>query len=144
MLKKTSNLWKELKRNKYVYLSQLLLALVICVDYSIGINIDRTLGNWFYVLPIATVAVLSVPLFADWKLYRAKYFVLAIYTVVIGIFLGVFTEIFGPYFQILLLLLFSYTYWYRRKGLLIGAVASFAILTTAAYYQFSEISPSLW
>lgn len=144
MIRKVHGFWQELVRNKYVYITQVLLALTISIDYALGINIDHTLGAWFYVLPAAAALLLCVPLFGEWELYRAKYFVLAIYTGVIGIFLTAFTPVFGPYFQILILLLFAYAYWYRWRGLAIGCIASFSILVVAATYQMGSLDTNLW
>lgn len=144
MLKKTSNLWQEFRRNKYVYISQLLLAAIITLDYAIGINIDHALGNWFYLLPTASLFILSVPLFADWNLYRAKSFILLIYSIVIGAYLVSFTSIFGPYFPVLILLLFAYTYWYRIRGLAYGTIVSLLVMIIASWYQFDNINGDLY
>ena len=66
-----------------------------------------------------------------------------IYSAVIGAYLISFTSIFGPYFPVLILLLFAYTYWYRSRGLAIGTLVAIAILVTASLYQFNNFDGDL-
>lgn len=129
-------------KNKFIYSLQLLLAVTILVDYAVGVNINHSLGNWFYVLPIAAFALLNVPMLGDWKIYHPKYIVLFIYHILAALFLVFLTPVFGPYFQLSILLLFASSYWYKWSGLLISFGVQTLLMLAAASYQFNGIDQS--
>ncbi|MBI4101240.1 PAS domain S-box protein [Candidatus Microgenomates bacterium] len=144
MARKLEVFIKQLTKNWFLYSLILLLALTIMVDYRFTDNISHKLGDLFYVLPLASLVLAALPLLHEWKLFRHKYMVLVMAYVVAGLFLVYLTGIFGPYFQILTLLLFASTFWYDWPGLLLSLSAALVILVLAVWYQFDNLSEQLF
>ncbi len=132
--------WQRFKTNRYIYIALALLMATISIDYATTLNINHALGDWFYVLPVAALVLGSLPLVKDWNLFRYKYLVASLAQALASIFIIFFTDGFGPYFQILILLLFLTIYWFGVSGLVIGLVAQYITLVTAAWHQYGSLS----
>ncbi|MBI3984035.1 hypothetical protein HY346_01935 [Candidatus Microgenomates bacterium] len=137
------NLWQRLLANKYLVGAQLLLAVTIVIDYSLSSNIDHVLGGWFYLLPLSGLVLSILPLLKGWDFYQHKFVVLGLSHLVVGSFLLLLTDVFGPYFQILILLLFTGIYWLGTSGLLFGLTFQFLILLLGAWYQYGSLTEDL-
>lgn len=139
MPKTTPQKYRVLDNYSFLYVLQILLALTISLDYFEAGNINPILGNWFYVILAAAVLVAALPLF-NLKLRIVKYVVLTQYYIIAGLFLVFLTDIFGPYFQLLVLLLFAAIYIFKLPGLIVGLSAQLLIVALAVLYQYQLIS----
>lgn len=140
MLKVFENFVSQFSERKWAYFVKIFLTVVICLDYKFNDNIDHILGNWFYVIPISALILTSLPLFHRWKHLHTHGVLLLVYHLLVGIFLISLTSVYGPYFQILILVLFASIYWYGWRGLWVSLLAEALIISLATSNQFSIVS----
>ncbi len=134
----------NLKRNWVVYLAEWLLVIIVTTDYALDTsNIKHTLGGWFYVLPIAGMVLATLPFFKEWIFSRHKYAALAVAHLLVGLFMIFLASIFGPYFQVIILLLFASIFWFGAVGLTVSLTLDFLIVAIATWYQYGELNTSL-
>src|SRR5688572_14649826 len=127
----------NLKRNWIVYLVEWLLVIIVSADYALDNgNIKHVLGNWFYILPVAGMVLATLPFFREWSLSRHKYSVMAVAHFLVGMFLIFLTDIYGPYFQVLILLLFASIFWFGAIGLLVSLPLEFLIVVSGTWFQY--------
>ncbi len=133
----------SMRQDRSVYVVQIIIATAVIIDYSITDTITTSLGNLFYLLPaLGIIPALFFPV-GDFTAPRVKSLLMILHHSIAAVLLIFFTDIFGPYFQILTLLLFTSVIWYGRFGAIGSLIASFGTIIAAVTVQFGSISGEL-
>ncbi len=124
-----------LYQEKSAQVVQIFIASAVLIDYSISDTITHALDVWFYVLPGSIIiAALAVPLARDTSI-RAKLVLSVLHYGVVAVLLTTLTDIFGPYFQLLILVVFTSVVWFQTRGMLYGLLAGYVIISGAIWHQ---------
>ncbi|MEX0668187.1 MAG: ATP-binding protein [Candidatus Saccharimonadales bacterium] len=133
----------QLKQDRSVYVVQVIIATAVIIDYSITDTITTSLGNLFYLLPaLGIVPALFFPV-GDFTAPRVKSLLMILHHSIAAVLLIFFTDIFGPYFQILTLLLFTSVIWYGKFGAIGSLLTSYGTIVAAVMVQFGGFSADL-
>ncbi len=130
---------RSLLAYKYLFSAQLVVAMAVVIDYAFDNNINHILGNWFYLLVVAGEALSLIPFKAK-NLERHRYLILGSSYLLVGVFLIFLTDIFGPYFPVLILVLLATVYWLGITGMLIGLTLELLTIVLGAWYQYHYLS----
>jgi PAS domain S-box-containing protein len=121
---------------QHVFLSaHAFMSLVILVDYTFGSNIDKIIGNWFYVAAVIAFLINWYFIVKIAHKEAARYVSLIIYSGITGIFLLYFADPLGPYFQLLVLLLLTSANWFGWTGVFVSLVVHMYFILLAVNYQ---------
>lgn len=133
----------QLRQDRSVYIIQIVIAVAILIDYSVTNTIHETIGGWFYLLPVfAILPTLFFPV-GDYTTPRVRKLLLILHHIVAATLLIFFTDLFGPYFQLLVLLLFTAAIWYGMKGVILSLIASYATIGMAITHQLDTFNQSI-
>lgn len=128
---------RGLYQERSVQVLQIFIASAVIIDYAVSATVSQHLGGWFYVLPgMIILTALALPL-AQHTPTHAKLVLSILHYGAAAILLILLTDIFGPYFQLLILLVFASVLWFRTKGMLYGLLASYIIIGVSIWYQSS-------
>ncbi len=125
----------KFRQDRSVHVIQLIIAVAIFVDYSITNTISDFMGGWFYLLPILAITPSLFFPVGDYTTPRVRKLLLVLHHSIAATLLVVFTDIFGPYFQLLVLLLFTAAIWYGIRGVIYSLLASYATISLALWHQ---------
>lgn len=132
----------NLFQDKFTRILQILISAAVAADYMLSETISHTLGAWFYVIPVGLILLAVIMPVQSTTSIPARRILTALYYGLTAVLLILLTDIFGPYFQLLILLLFVTIIWFGTRGLLYGLLACFGIITAALFMQIS--SGDLW
>lgn len=128
---------RGLYQERSVQVLQVFIASAVIIDYAVSATISQHLGGWFYVLPgMIILTALALPL-AQHTPTHAKLVLSILHYGAAAILLILLTDIFGPYFQLLILLVFASVLWFRTRGMLYSLLASYIIIGAGIWYQSS-------
>lgn len=132
----------KLHQEKSVQVIQVLIAGAVVIDYAISDTISSTLGVWFYALPAGVIAIaLAIPV-ARTTTPLAKRVLSIVHYGLSAVLLVLLTDIFGPYFQLLILLVFTSVVWFQLRGMVYGLLAGYMIIVLGILHQIS--APTQW
>ena len=135
-MQQTSTFKSRWQEYSPMYLSQVLLLILITADYTLTTNINHQLGNVFYLLVLATLLFIILPLFKFYIAFKQRYAIIIGHYIVIGIFLCFFANIDSAYYFLLFFYLTVSMYWYGWRGYYSGLAAIIGITLLARYVQF--------
>lgn len=129
---------KQLRQDRSVYIVQIIIAVAIIIDYAVYDTLNDVIGDWFYLLPLMLIIPSLVLPIGEYTTPRAKKLLLILYHAIVASILILLTDVFGPYFQLLNLLLFTSAIWYGAKGVVLSILVNYLIIWTAFTRQFPD------
>ncbi|MEX0748618.1 MAG: ATP-binding protein [Candidatus Saccharimonadales bacterium] len=135
----------HLQQDHSVFIVQIIIAITVIIDYSISNTIDTNLGGLFYILPLlGIIPTLFFPV-GDYTAPRVRRLLLILHHAIVAVLLIFFTDVFGPYFQLLILLLFTSAIWNGLRGIVASLFVAYVTVGIASWYQFQgNMTPSQW
>lgn len=128
----------NLFQDKFTRILQILISGAIAVDYSLSDTINGFMGGWFYIIPAGLILVAVIIPVKSTVSLPARQILIFLYFGLSAVLLVLLTNVFGPYFQLLILLLFVAIIWFGTRGLLYGLLMCFGIIAAALFVEISQ------